>query len=120
MNEGAVWACEGECRLWLASILKSKRVNGYIIHFHTPKYNFKVRLTASPLVYVYPSSTTATTPMSIDPYHAVQREIQASLQSASQLQSSYTRIRSMAKEGSEELMWARNEVRSYVYDGYPT
>jgi hypothetical protein len=53
-------------------------------------------------------------PMSIDPYHAVQREIQASLQSASQLQSSYTRIRSMAKEGSEELMWARNEVRSRV------
>jgi hypothetical protein len=52
--------------------------------------------------------------MSIDPYHAVQREIQASLQSASQLQSSYTRIRSMAKEGSEELMWARNEVRSRV------
>ena len=50
--------------------------------------------------------------MSIDPYHAVQREIQASLQSASQLQSSYTRIRSMAKEGSEELMWARNEVRT--------
>ena len=52
--------------------------------------------------------------MSIDPYHAVQREIQASLQSASQLQSSYTRIRSMAKEGSEELMWARNEVRSRI------
>ena len=50
-------------------------------------------------------------PMSIDPYHAVQREIQASLQSASQLQSSYTRIRSMAKEDSEELIWARNEVR---------
>lgn len=59
--------------------------------------------------------------MSIDPYHAVQREIQASLQSASQLQSSYTRIRSMAKEGSEELMWARNEVRrvtgiAYLYN----
>ena len=56
--------------------------------------------------------------MSIDPYHAVQREIQASLQSASQLQSSYTRIRSMAKEGSEELMWARNEVRSRVMHTY--
>lgn len=50
--------------------------------------------------------------MSIDPYHAVQREIQALLQSASQLQSSYTRIRSMAMEGSEELTWARNEVRT--------
>ncbi|KAF8814722.1 snare protein TLG1/Syntaxin [Phlegmacium glaucopus] len=50
--------------------------------------------------------------MSIDPYHAVQREIEASLQSAAQLQSSYTRIRSMAKEGSEELMWARNELKA--------
>jgi len=50
--------------------------------------------------------------MSVDPYHAVQREIQALLQSASQLQSSYTRIRSMAKEGSEELMWARNELKA--------
>ena len=49
--------------------------------------------------------------MSVDPYHAVQQEIETSLQSAAQLQSSYTRIRSMAKEGSEELMWARNEVR---------
>ena len=56
--------------------------------------------------------------MSIDPYHAVQREIQASLQSASQLQFSYTRIRSMAKEGSEELMWARNEVRSRAWLSY--
>ena len=59
--------------------------------------------------------------MSIDPYHAVQREIQASLQSASQLQSSYSRIKSMAKEGSEELMWARNEVRSHIiFVGYGT
>jgi hypothetical protein len=49
--------------------------------------------------------------MSIDPYHAVQQEIQTSLQTASQLQSSYLRIRNMAKEDSEELMWARNEVR---------
>lgn len=48
--------------------------------------------------------------MSIDPYHAVQQEIQTSLQTASQLRSSYLRIRNMAKEDSEELMWARNEV----------
>ena len=48
--------------------------------------------------------------MSIDPYHAVQREIQTSLQTASQLYSSFLRIRSMARSDSEELMWARNEV----------
>jgi len=50
--------------------------------------------------------------MSVDPYHAVQQEIETSLQSAAQLQSSYTRIRSTAKEGSEELMWARNELKA--------
>jgi len=50
--------------------------------------------------------------MSIDPYHAVQREIQTSLQTASQLNSSFLRIRSMARSDSEELMWARNEVRT--------
>ncbi|TEB20621.1 snare protein TLG1/Syntaxin [Coprinellus micaceus] len=50
--------------------------------------------------------------MSIDPYHAVQQEIQTSLQTASQLQSSYLRIRNMAKEDSEELMWARNELKA--------
>lgn len=54
--------------------------------------------------------------MSIDPYHAVQQEIQTSLQTASQLRSSYMRIRNMAKEDSEELMWARNEV-SYTTEG---
>ncbi|KAJ3543949.1 hypothetical protein NMY22_g2956 [Coprinellus aureogranulatus] len=50
--------------------------------------------------------------MSVDPYHAVQQEIQTSLQTASQLRSSYLRIRNMAKEDSEELMWARNELKA--------
>jgi len=48
--------------------------------------------------------------MSTDPYHAVQREIQTSLQTAAQLHSSYIRIRSTAREDSEELTWARSEV----------
>jgi hypothetical protein len=52
--------------------------------------------------------------MSIDPYHAVQQEIQNSLHTAAQLQSSFLRIRSMANTDSEELMWARNEVRSFL------
>jgi len=49
--------------------------------------------------------------MSQDPYHAVQREIQTSLQTASTLRASYLRIRSTARDESEELGWARNEVR---------
>ena len=52
--------------------------------------------------------------MSVDPYHAVQQEIQTSLQTAAQLRSSYLRIRNMALEDSEELMWARNEVSSFL------
>ncbi len=48
--------------------------------------------------------------MSVDPYHAVQQEIQGSLQTAAQLQASFVRIRNMAHPDSEELMWARNEV----------
>lgn len=48
--------------------------------------------------------------MSTDPYHAVQQEIQSSLQTASTLRASYLRIRSTAREDSEELTWARNEV----------
>ena len=48
--------------------------------------------------------------MSQDPYHAVQREIQNSLQTASTLRASYLRIRSTARDESEELVWARNEV----------
>ncbi|KAF8870659.1 snare protein TLG1/Syntaxin [Infundibulicybe gibba] len=50
--------------------------------------------------------------MSADPYHAVQQEIQASLQAASQLRASYARIRSTAREESEELIWARNELKA--------
>ncbi|KAF8875421.1 snare protein TLG1/Syntaxin [Gymnopilus junonius] len=50
--------------------------------------------------------------MSVDPYHAVQQEIQNSLQTAAQLQSSFLRIRSMAHSDSEELMWARNELKA--------
>ncbi len=49
--------------------------------------------------------------MSEDPYHEVQHEVQTSLQTASTLQSSYLRIKSTAREESEELIWARNEVR---------
>jgi hypothetical protein len=48
--------------------------------------------------------------MSVDPYHAVQQEVQGALQTASQLHSSFLRIRNMARSDSEELMWARNEV----------
>jgi hypothetical protein len=48
--------------------------------------------------------------MSTDPYHAVQHEIQSSLQTAATLRASFLRIRNMARDGSEELVWARNEV----------
>ncbi|KAF9239794.1 t-SNARE [Melanogaster broomeanus] len=50
--------------------------------------------------------------MSIDPYHVVQQEIQSSLQTASTLHASYLRIRGMARDGSEELVWARNELKA--------
>jgi len=49
--------------------------------------------------------------MSVDPYHEAQSEIQSSLQAAEQLLSSFLRIRSTAREGNEELEWARNELR---------
>ncbi|TFY70797.1 hypothetical protein EVG20_g2211 [Dentipellis fragilis] len=49
--------------------------------------------------------------MSVDPYDAVQSEIQVSLQTAEQLCASYVRIRSTAREGSEELEWARSELK---------
>lgn len=48
--------------------------------------------------------------MSTDPYHEVQREVQSSLQTAAALRASFLRIRTMAREDSEELGWARNEV----------
>ncbi|KAJ7269963.1 t-SNARE [Mycena rebaudengoi] len=51
--------------------------------------------------------------MSVDPYHAVVREISSSLQAAAQLLSSYVRIRNMAlREDNEELVWARNELKA--------
>ncbi|KAE9407916.1 hypothetical protein BT96DRAFT_954253 [Gymnopus androsaceus JB14] len=50
--------------------------------------------------------------MATDPYHAVQAEIQTSLQTAGQLRASYVRIRNMAREDSEELGWARNELKA--------
>ncbi|TCD70692.1 hypothetical protein EIP91_002067 [Steccherinum ochraceum] len=50
--------------------------------------------------------------MSTDPYHAVQQEIQSSLQAASTLRSSHLRIRSTAREDTEELTWARNELKA--------
>jgi hypothetical protein len=48
--------------------------------------------------------------MATDPFHAVQHEVQTSLQTAETLRSSFRRIRSTAREDSEELGWARNEV----------
>ncbi|KAI5887300.1 uncharacterized protein SCHCODRAFT_01134848 [Schizophyllum commune H4-8] len=51
--------------------------------------------------------------MSKDPYYDLQNEVQASLQTASQLRASYTRIRNMAvSQDSEELVWARNELKA--------
>jgi hypothetical protein len=50
--------------------------------------------------------------MSQDPYHVVQQEIQASLQTAENLRASYLRIRSTARGETEELQWARNEVHN--------
>jgi hypothetical protein len=48
--------------------------------------------------------------MATDPFHAVQREVQTSLHAAETLRASYRRIRSTARDDSEELIWARNEV----------
>lgn len=50
--------------------------------------------------------------MSADPYHAVQQDIQTTLQAASTLRASYVRIRSMASGESDELTWARNELKA--------
>jgi hypothetical protein len=49
--------------------------------------------------------------MATDPYHAVQQEVQSSLQAAETLRASYLRIRSTARDDSEELSWARSEVK---------
>jgi len=53
-----------------------------------------------------------------DPYHAVAQEVQASLQTTLSLLASYRRIKSTAKEGSEELSWAKNEVRSLSFNSH--
>ncbi|KAI0261641.1 t-SNARE [Gloeopeniophorella convolvens] len=50
--------------------------------------------------------------MSVDPYHEVQSEVQSSLQTAEQLRASFLRIQSTARDGSEELEWARNELKA--------
>ncbi|KAJ4488619.1 syntaxin 6, N-terminal-domain-containing protein [Lentinula lateritia] len=50
--------------------------------------------------------------MATDPYHAVQQEIQSSLQTAGQLRASYVRIKNMARDDSEELGWARSELKA--------
>ena len=68
-------------------------------------------ITYSILHVHHPPQDTLLVVMSQDPYHAVQREIQTSLQTASTLRASYLRIRSTAQDESEELVWARNEVR---------
>ncbi|KAG6830814.1 hypothetical protein H0H87_006987 [Tephrocybe sp. NHM501043] len=49
--------------------------------------------------------------MATDPYHAVEHEVQTTLQTALQLRSSYLRIRSTAREDSEELAWAATELK---------
>ncbi|TDL22860.1 hypothetical protein BD410DRAFT_201918 [Rickenella mellea] len=50
--------------------------------------------------------------MSVDPYHAVQNEIQTALLAATNLRASYRRISSTAREDSEELNYARNELKA--------
>ncbi|RDB30032.1 Syntaxin-10 [Hypsizygus marmoreus] len=50
--------------------------------------------------------------MSTDPYHAVEHEIRTSLQTVAQLRSSFLRIRSTARDDSEELTWAKNELKA--------
>jgi Syntaxin 6, N-terminal len=54
--------------------------------------------------------------MSVDPYHAVQADIQTSLQAASSLRSSFLRIRSTASKDSEELRWVGDEVCDHTLD----
>jgi len=50
--------------------------------------------------------------MSTDPYHVVKDEIQSTLQAAESLLSSYRRIRSTAREDSEELNYAKSELKA--------
>ncbi|KEP50753.1 syntaxin protein [Rhizoctonia solani 123E] len=51
------------------------------------------------------------TTMSIDPWHDVKNEVQNSLEAATNLRASFLRIRSTASANSEELNWARNELK---------
>ena len=53
--------------------------------------------------------------MSTDPYHAVQQEIEASLQTAVTLRASFLRIQNMmgGREEGEELRWAKSEVSAF-------
>jgi len=52
--------------------------------------------------------------MSTDPYHAVQQEIETSLNAAVTLRASFLRIQNMTggREESEELRWAKSELRA--------
>ncbi|CAE6524089.1 unnamed protein product [Rhizoctonia solani] len=49
--------------------------------------------------------------MSIDPWHDVKNEVQNSLEAATNLRASFLRIQSTASANSEELNWARNELK---------
>ncbi|KAF8741864.1 Syntaxin 6, N-terminal, partial [Rhizoctonia solani] len=49
--------------------------------------------------------------MSIDPWHDVKNEVQNSLEAATNLRASFLRIQSTASVNSEELNWARNELK---------
>ncbi|KAJ1311702.1 hypothetical protein OPQ81_010175 [Rhizoctonia solani] len=49
--------------------------------------------------------------MSVDPWHDVKNEVQNSLEAATNLRASFLRIQSTASANSEELNWARNELK---------
>ncbi|CAE6429011.1 unnamed protein product [Rhizoctonia solani] len=49
--------------------------------------------------------------MSVDPWHDVKNEVQNSLEAATNLRASFLRIQSTASTNSEELNWARNELK---------
>ncbi|KAG8688138.1 hypothetical protein FRC08_011601 [Ceratobasidium sp. 394] len=49
--------------------------------------------------------------MSVDPWHEVKQEVQSSLETAENLRASFLRIQSTASANSEELNWARNELK---------
>ncbi|KAG9100636.1 hypothetical protein FRC06_003889 [Ceratobasidium sp. 370] len=49
--------------------------------------------------------------MSVDPWHEAKQEVQSSLETAENLRASFLRIQSTASANSEELNWARNELK---------